>query len=234
MPNVVFISEFSSAEFDRYFADNQNLYHYNGHFIEYLNTMNVWTKEEKIVQFLQQKYPDKKAWWNYTLEFYNQLVPISTNHYRNNDTIFYFFKDDKDLYDYPTYNTKVSGFNYEHEGCFLCIKDADIETFEVLNEIYSKDKNYVYFHSIRIKADPDTFKIIDQLFAKDMTGIWYNGRLAKIILDPPSFEVITKKGRRCDGHLAKDKFTKYSSEGKTSRITYKGYATILKKLKDKA
>ena len=227
MENIIFIPENIG---ENYFVDNQNLYRYNGHFIEYCNVIYLSEHEIQIKQYLMQNYSDRVAWWNYDLDFYENLESISANHFRSANKIFYYFWDDKDLYDYPTYQTKVSGFNFEHDGCFICIREADVDSFQVLNEIYSKDKYNVYFHSRKIKADADTFKIIDQLFAKDKNGIWYNGRRANVVKEPDSFEIITKNQRRCDGHMAQDNLSKYSS--KNSRISQKGYALVLKKIKE--
>lgn len=226
MDNVIFFPEEIGGS---YFADNENLYHYNGHFIEYCNTLALWEQEKLIKNHLVTAFPTRKAWWNRDIDFHKTLTPLSLNFYKDNDSIFYHFYDDKDFYDYPTYQTKLYQFNTE--GCWLALRDVDINTFQVLNNIYAKDNNSVFFYSRSIKADPASFEVIDKLFAKDINGIWYNGRLVKVIEDPASFEITTPNERRCDGHLAKDKMARYSSTGKEARITYKGYARVLKKLK---
>ena len=225
MDNLFFLPATISGD---YFADLQNLYHYNGHFIEYCNVIDMTQETEPIKRYLAQNHGDKAAWWNCAEGFYRRLQPLSAHHYQSENRIFYYFKDDKDVYDYPVYNTKVSGFNFDHDGCFIALRDVDVATFQVLNEIYAKDKNSVYFYARKIAADAATFAVIDRLFAKDGHGIWFNGRLADVA-DVDTFEVLTKNERRCEAHRARDNRAEYVS--KNARIRRQGYAHILKKVK---
>ena len=223
MGNLFFLPETICGD---YFADLQNLYCYNGHFIEYCNVIEMTEKTGQIRQYLRRHHGSEAAWWNQDADFYRRLQAISSRHYQIEKRIFYYFQDDNDVYDYPVYNTKVSGFNWEHDGCFLEIRDVDPATFQVLNEIYAKDKNNVYFHSRKIDADTQTFALIDHLFAKDCHGIWFNGRLSDVA-DAAGFEVLTHNERRCEEHRARDSKNEYVS--KNSRIRQRGYAHILKK-----
>ena len=53
---------------------------------------------------------------------------------------FNYFKDDKNIFYFS-----------DKEKIMKKIENADIESFEVLNDDYSKDKNSKYYHGERIK-----------------------------------------------------------------------------------
>ncbi len=61
----------------------------------------------------------------------------------------------------------------------LISTNSDSESFEIINESYSKDKNNVYFineysHINKVEeADPTTFKEIENDFSKDKNNIYY-------------------------------------------------------------
>jgi hypothetical protein len=66
------------------------------------------------------------------------------------------------------------------------LKDADLFSFEVINDIYSKDKQNVYYKDdIITDADASTFEVIDDIYSKDKNHKYYqNGIL--LGLDPSS------------------------------------------------
>jgi hypothetical protein len=66
------------------------------------------------------------------------------------------------------------------------LKDADLFSFEVINDIYSKDKQNVYYKDdIITDADVSTFEVIDDIYSKDKNHKYYqNGIL--LGLDPSS------------------------------------------------
>jgi hypothetical protein len=66
------------------------------------------------------------------------------------------------------------------------LKDADLFSFEVINDIYSKDKQNVYYkNDIITDADASTFEVIDDIYSKDKNHKYYqNGIL--LGLDPSS------------------------------------------------
>ena len=212
--SVVFITT-------RYFADKYNLYFYNSHFIEYCHLNN----HPEIKKALQRKHPNVDSWWNHNNTLYKSFNHVKHNIYYFQDKLFYLFKESKLLYDYPTYRTEVSAFNFSSlEACFLELPVADNKTFEVINKVYLKDTKQIYFYSRPIQADVKTFKVLEDLFAKDKNGIWYNGRLAKVE-DIESFEIISKNLESKEFHFSKDKFNVYSNI--TTRIKFGSYAKIL-------
>lgn len=209
-----------------YFADRYNLYYYNGHFVEFCHL----NSDAKIKNTLQNKYPKENAWWNDKDTLYKNLESVNYNIYINGNRFFYHFKKSKQLYDYPTYRTEVSAFNHSSlESCFLELPNVEKETFEVLNNVYSKDSKQVYFYSRPIGADAQTFKVLDGLFAKDKRGIWYNGRLAPI-KHIESFEIISKEIKNKEFHFCKDQSSVYSNT--SSKIRFGGYASLLTELKN--
>ena len=56
---------------------------------------------------------------------------------------------------------------------------SDLESFEILNKDYAKDKNFVYYYSYgwvfeKIEwSDPESFEIINKDYAKDKNSIYY-------------------------------------------------------------
>jgi len=56
------------------------------------------------------------------------------------------------------------------------VKNADLESFKILNHLYAKDKNNVYFQNKKIiSADLKTFSLIDDLNAKDKNHAYFLG-----------------------------------------------------------
>jgi hypothetical protein len=79
----------------------------------------------------------------------------------------------------------VNGCGNWHYNVFR-LKDADLFSFEVINDIYSKDKQNVYYKNCIITdADASTFEVIDDIYSKDKNHKYYqNGIL--LGLDPSS------------------------------------------------
>ena len=79
-----------------------------------------------------------------------------------------FFTDEKAIY-----YLKFS----EYKSSIGQIRGADIETFEVLGNYYSKDKNNYYYKDYVIKneIDLDTFEVINSILAKDKNNLYYEG-----------------------------------------------------------
>lgn len=79
----------------------------------------------------------------------------------------------------------VNGCGNWHYNVFR-LKGADLFSFEVINDIYSKDKQNVYCRNCIITdADASTFEVIDDIYSKDKNHKYYqNGIL--LGLDPSS------------------------------------------------
>ena len=82
----------------------------------------------------------------------------------------------------------------------IWIKDADLETFRVLdwrNE-FSRDKNWVYWKSIRLSDDPEHFEILAGGYSRDRENVYYASSAIEGA-DPNSFVVtIETMGRGRD------------------------------------
>jgi hypothetical protein len=72
---------------------------------------------------------------------------------------------------------------------------VDLNTLELINKEFAKDKNYVYdlqwFTKVE-KVDISSFIVIDEHYAKDKNYVYYRWNWTKVIegADPKSFEVI--------------------------------------------
>ncbi len=230
--NIIFIpQEFDNNFSTDFFVDNQNLYAFDAGWNGFIQYQNIFLNSD-IKHWLRENYPKKEAWWNRDISFYKKLKKVRNNLYSNGKKGFYYF-DYKYAtpYDYPTYEPNISDKNNNNDSCFLELRDVDVESVESLNTFYTKDSKHIYFCSRIISADIRTFDVIENLFAKDKEGIWFNGRLCKEIKDIASFEVFPLHKYNTDFHYAKDKYNVYSGHSAT-RIEYKGYATVLKKLKN--
>ena len=213
--SIIFIND------TKYFADRYNLYYYNLHFIEYCSPEDYNSENKK---WLKKNYKIEDAWWNLDSSFFKKNHLVENNIYINKNRIFYFYPEDNG-YDVP-----IHSYGLKHNGnCYIELKDVNVKNFKVLNTFYSKDNESVYFLSRKINADPNTFIVLQHLFAKDISGIWYNGRLCNEIQDSATFKIITEdKGSAV--HFTKDKYNVYLSQCSVSK--YKGYASLLKKIKN--
>ncbi len=90
------------------------------------------------------------------------------------------------------------------------IKNADPETFEIINHGYSKDKNYVFIDYYKIfKADPKTFELIKFPYSKDKSKI-FCGTLPLKTDDIANFEIISTTGMK--SIIATDHFIERNPE----------------------
>ena len=94
---------------------------------------------------------------------------------------------------------------YWHYNVFR-LKDADLFSFEVINDIYSKDKQNVYYKDDIIKdADASSFEVINDIYSKDKLNVYYKRDIITDA-DASSFEVI-------NDIYSKDKNHKYYQNG---------------------
>lgn len=92
------------------------------------------------------------------------------------------------------------------------IKDADPDTFQILEYFYSKDKNTVFYDTAKLEdADPDTFQIISGRYSKDNNNVYFqNYKISGA--DPDTFSIVNEKNG-----LTKDKTNYYSGEKSVSK-----------------
>ena len=73
---------------------------------------------------------------------------------------------------------------------------SDLESFEILNKDYAKDKNFVYYsYGWGFKkiewSDPESFEILNEKYAKDKNFVYYRWEQIEW-LDSESFEIINE------------------------------------------
>lgn len=93
------------------------------------------------------------------------------------------------------YQVKDGKIYYRQVGNMREIKDADTDTFEVIDENYAKDGVRVYFRNIIIKdAEAATFEPINEYYSKDAINVFcseisvYKKKIEGA--DPYSFEEV--------------------------------------------
>ena len=86
---------------------------------------------------------------------------------------------------------------------FVKIDKADPESFKILSNCYSKDRNNVYFTNIIVGgADPTTFKVIEENYSKDGGNIYFQQyMIVKANID--TFEITLNS--QSMGYYSKDK-----------------------------
>jgi len=84
------------------------------------------------------------------------------------------------------------------------IPNTDVQTYEFLDNEYSRDKNSAYFREFRLEnSDPSTFEILGQSYSKDTNNVYYRStRLVRAHAD--TFEITRGK------YDAKDKYFSYN------------------------
>ena len=96
-----------------------------------------------------------------------------------------YYMDPYGIYFCENHDMIVCKYSNWHYNVFR-LKDADLFSFEVINDIYSKDKQNVYYKDgIITDADASTFEVIDDIYSKDKNHKYcQNGIL--LGLDPSS------------------------------------------------
>ncbi len=81
-------------------------------------------------------------------------------------------------------------YNSEMDLQIVPIEGADPDTFESINEFYSKDAEDVFYYESKITgADPSTFEIVDLPYSKDKDHVYRNGVIV-LGANPDSFQVV--------------------------------------------
>ena len=110
----------------------------------------------------------------------------------------------------PVYITEIKDKNgrYSIEEIEAWAAGADHKTFEIINYMYSKDKNVVYYNGYDSgyklpDSDPKTFEVLSDSYSKDKSTVYHHGKKLNGA-DSESFVTI-------GNNYAKDKYTIYYS-----------------------
>ena len=108
----------------------------------------------------------------------------------------------KDLRFYDFENKEQASYWTDNNRVYfrsVIIKNADINSFVVLNRFFAKDKNRCYLQGRMLKnADSKYFETLNYCYAKDNRNAWTTGGIVKNI-DIKTFEV-------CDEGIRKNKY----------------------------
>lgn len=178
-----------SANGHQFVTDMHNLYHYSfdikvsndQKYLNYLDTSLPFDKRkyksvfEANKKFLTKYYPNQIGWWHkdypYKIEIKNI---IQVGFYKTQNAVFYL----------------ESNYHLKHSVPTL-VSTANRNSFKELNEYYGIDNKNVFYKSLPIlNADLQTFKLITEKLSKDKNSYFYNGN--KVACDYESFEVVAK------------------------------------------
>lgn len=119
-----------------------------------------------------------------------------------------------DLYGRDDKNIYYLALTYTNE--IRIIEGADSESFNCLQNVYAKDKNYVYYQGKRISSDPLSFQLVgsNEYFAKDKNNVYWNGKIIEGA-DPNTFHQALDLDEF--GGVYADKSYSYDSAGKRTK-----------------
>lgn len=147
---------------------------------------NIFEENELRVGLKESRYLSKK---DSKLYYYGtEVEDLDANSFE--------FIGESNYYD-PYFRDSENIFYAMSPGYVPKVENADIDTFEALNEFYAKDKNYIYLDDRSQEvADIDTFEIVDGVFSKDSQNVYmavnkYEGSYYTPIegADPETFEL---------------------------------------------
>lgn len=102
----------------------------------------------------------------------------------------------------------------------------DPQTYEVINQLYSKDKNNIYLEGKKILGvDRDTIKIIELPYIKDKNNVYYGNKKIEGA-DKNTFELIYDFGSVVNRYYSKDKNNVYYENKKLKGIDVKTFKKI--------
>ena len=103
---------------------------------------------------------------------------------------------------------------------------ADLSTFQIGSDGFSKDKNNIYFGGKRILGiDKDTVKIIELPYIEDKNNVYYGNKKIEGA-DKNTFELIYDFGSVVNGYYSKDKNNVYYENKKLKGIDVKTFKKI--------
>lgn len=172
-----------------YVRDKNNLYYHFG------DVKNLGKINEKDFKILDNNLVKNGNEMYYLGEKVNIKNPEKFEIIRNDlssPSLVVYGKDDKHVYVMTP---------YEEAGYLKIIKNADKDTFEVMeNSNYSKDKNNIYYTGYNVvqlqDVDKNSFTIVeDENFSYDKNNVYYAGRKLNDI-SPNGFKVTRLVNRR--------------------------------------
>ena len=106
------------------------------------------------------------------------------------------------------------------------ITGADLPTFQIGSDGFSKDKNNIYFRGKKILGvDRDTIKIIELPYIKDKNNVYYGNKKIEGA-DKNTFELIYDFGSVVNRYYSKDKNNVYYENKKLKGIDVKTFKKI--------
>jgi len=103
---------------------------------------------------------------------------------------------------------------------------ADLPTFQIGSDGFSKDKNNIYFWGKKILGvDRDTIKIIELPYIKDKNNVYYGNKKIEGA-DKNTFELTYDFGSVVNGYYSKDKNNVYYENKKLKGIDVKTFKKI--------
>ena len=103
---------------------------------------------------------------------------------------------------------------------------ADLPTFQIGSDGFSKDKNNIYLEGKKILGvDRDTIKIIELPYIKDKNNVYYGNKKIEGA-DKNTFELIYDFGSVVNGYYSKDKNNVYYENKKLKGIDVKTFKKI--------
>lgn len=103
---------------------------------------------------------------------------------------------------------------------------ADLPTFQIGSDGFSKDKNNIYFGGKKILGvDRDTIKIIELPYIKDKNNVYYGNKKIEGA-DKNTFELTYDFGSVVNGYYSKDKDNVYYENKKLKGIDVKTFKKI--------
>lgn len=70
--------------------------------------------------------------------------------------------------------------------CSFALEGADPATFEIMNRVYHKDKDHIFYNCAKLDLDPSTFQELKSYYTKDNKNVYYFHEKLRDV-DPASF-----------------------------------------------
>ncbi|TDQ40378.1 DKNYY domain-containing protein [Aureibacillus halotolerans] len=155
--------------FNAYCTDKDHLFHHYDA-LSYANE-----SKGEVVDWLRENQPELRGWWH---PKYEKSADGA------DQVAFEWYKTEKEIF----YRTEAGVKARKNlRSVYNLVRNADVATFEPLDENFSRDSRAVYYQWRMIKgADPKTFKTLGGRFGRDTSKIYYNGYCVDRA-DPDSF-----------------------------------------------